>query len=938
MKKINKAISTIAIASMMLFASGCDGLTSAKSFNTVIEKSTLDTTVENVNVDLSERARYQNPISETRQPMRADSLEDQLARGVENPIEDTSRTGDPYILRYNGKFYLYCSTDGWYTSYRVWESLDLVNYLYLGEYQILNSDGTLNRTTKTGATVAEDTGAGQNLANECPWAPEVHYWNGGFYMYTSPHASGHQVFKSTTGLPYGDFICVNEKLQNCTEDTYPKKIDGSVFIDDNEDKWFVFSSKNNDKEAWAAVSKLNDDMVTLESPSTYQETTKTGITGSQVEGPFIFKRDGVYYTIATGEPAGYEAYRITYSYNETGLNKEDGIGTVNKKSAWTTEYQPEILLNTQGDYFGYGHGAVTIGPDLDSYWLPYHVSRATNRVRTLAIHRLEFSGSRMTALGQDLRDLQEPNAPDFYTSYFEGGRVYDGKQQDWIDREAGFKSYTDERTESGEGLYWNESQTQILSSKKTANQFTAEYNFKNVPLDGSFKCLFGGGYVTLVNNPDGGAFIQLYKGTTKVGEGVIKADLDLSTFHSVTVSYKDGRAVVKWNNLEKIDIAVDGFGNAEIGFEGLSSESEIGGAVFSNYSFGSSDCAEAKPVEGTFYANNYYVAKDGESATVLSENSSVFRVKAGKGEDDYSFSLGNFNTALPIYDGASALKLAEGDRAVYKIDVVESGLYAISSMFSTDSDGSVIKIQIDDKTPTCYTLKKNDYSSLTYEKEYYEALKYQKRLIDEIYLEKGMHTFTVKAVQGDYTAIEYQITRTSEYSPKYSNDLSEKGGHDYFSNWTVKEGAHFAASTLRSLVQFGNNTLTDYSMKVSLKTNAMLSGRDKAGVIVRLDNPSVYHRQHYGSGLGYFVYLDFYGVAIERIDYGTRLVATYETKLSVDEWYDLQVDCIDNTLLVKLDGKEVLRYVDPYCFTQGSMALFSYQAETYYKNLEIKPL
>ena len=47
----------------------------------------------------------------------------------------------------------------------------------------------------------------------------------------------------------------------------------------------------------------------------------------------------------------------------------------------------------------------------------------------------------------------------------------------------------------------------------------------------------------------------------------------------------------------------------------------------------------------------------------------------------------------------------------------------------------------------------------------YSKLAFQKRVIDEIELEKGMHTFTVKAVDGDYTAVEYNIIRTHPNSP-----------------------------------------------------------------------------------------------------------------------------------------------------------------------------
>ena len=179
MKKITKSVISVSLASMMVFASGCGNNASS----TAIEISTLDTTVEDIHVNLTEGERYMNPITDEQQPYRANSIEAQLLSGVaEDQVhDDKSGTGDPYILRYNGKYYLYVSTDDWFCSYRVWESLDLINYTYLGEYDLLDIDG--KRTEG-------DTAAGQGFDLECPWAPEVHYWNGEFYMYTSPHASG----------------------------------------------------------------------------------------------------------------------------------------------------------------------------------------------------------------------------------------------------------------------------------------------------------------------------------------------------------------------------------------------------------------------------------------------------------------------------------------------------------------------------------------------------------------------------------------------------------------------------------------------------------------------------------------------------------------------------------------------------------------------------
>ena len=76
-------------------------------------------------------------------------------------------------------------------------------------------------------------------------------------------------------------------------------------------------------------------------------------------------------------------------------------------------------------------------------------------------------------------------------------------------------------------------------------------------------------------------------------------------------------------------------------------------------------------------------------------------------------------------------------------------------------------------------------------------------------------------------------------------------------------------------MNFGDSDFTDYKVKVDLKTDAMMSRSNKAGILLRLDKPTIHARQTYGSGRGYFVCIDAYGVSLERIDYYERLVAYY---------------------------------------------------------------
>ena len=107
--------------------------------------------------------------------------------------------GDPYVMRYNGTYYLYVSTKDGEPGIKAWKSIDLVNWEYIG-------------------LVATDP------VTTSAYAPEVFYFNGDFYLYTSPAGQGHYILKSKS--PEGPFEVVTGNLG--------LSIDGSVFITDDE--------------------------------------------------------------------------------------------------------------------------------------------------------------------------------------------------------------------------------------------------------------------------------------------------------------------------------------------------------------------------------------------------------------------------------------------------------------------------------------------------------------------------------------------------------------------------------------------------------------------------------------------------------------------------------------------------------------------------------
>lgn len=248
--------------------------------------------------------------------------------------------GDPYVMRFNGMYYLYCSSAG--DHIKCWQSEDLVNFEYVG-------------------SVCDDpmiTGA---------YAPEVTYYKGRFYMITSPKGSGHYILEAMK--PTGPF--------NIVSDNYGLLIDGSYFVDDDGKQYMLRAGHKG--------------IVIHSMPSPY-DIDVNGTTISEAylnywtEGPMIIKRNGLYYLTYTGNHLLSKGYRIAYSVSDKAPDK----GYVNLRNH-------TLLIETDPEFHALGHSSSFLAPDLDSYCIAYHNFDLDSnpRRRSSNIDRLFFNGARM---------------------------------------------------------------------------------------------------------------------------------------------------------------------------------------------------------------------------------------------------------------------------------------------------------------------------------------------------------------------------------------------------------------------------------------------------------------------------------------------------------------------------------------------------------------
>ena len=270
----------------------------------------------------------------------------------QNPIQKHGDFADPFVLRFNGTYYLYCTNPG----VRCWQSDDLLHWTYRGE------------------AVPEDEFPGL-----VPFAPEVVYENGWFYMYTSPHGLGHYVLRSAS--PLGPFWKITPNIGHA--------IDFSVFIDD-DGAWYAY---------WADDRGILGCRMT--SPTEFGTPQYIGAyLHGWTEGPFVVKRGGMYHLTYTGNHFLSKGYRI------------HGASAAHPLGPFTDYDHNPLAVRTEGTVVGLGHSSTVCGPDLASDWMFYH-NLNPDRTRDLDLDRVLFRESDSFLLGPTAAPMPAPKRPDY---------------------------------------------------------------------------------------------------------------------------------------------------------------------------------------------------------------------------------------------------------------------------------------------------------------------------------------------------------------------------------------------------------------------------------------------------------------------------------------------------------------------------------------------
>ena len=770
--------------------------------------------------------------------------------------------GDPFVMRWNGMYYLYVSSLDSETGVRGYKSADLVSWAPM-----------------TGAGLSEGYVA-EGDETLAAYAPEVYYFNGTFYMYSSPGGNGHYIF--TADNPEGPFTVQTGNFGH--------SIDGSVLIDDDEQMYFTYASNG-------GIQMARMQNMLYEGFNAGQLLNNTSI-GGWTEGPYILKKDGTYFLTFTGNHVASDGYRIAYA-TATSL-------PANYRKAFTRAQNNPLALETESALKGVGHSSTVMGPDMDSYYLVYHYLNSSGGPnRSLGIDRLTFDG-KMMSVAPRLEDSVKPSLPAFFaTERYE--EKFETADTFLLSKTAAPASFTAEYNVTGSGV------TTYVFGYSDAN------NYMDVTVDLSAKTV-------KLNKTVGGT-------TSEVAGGTLKNEFLADKLHTVRVAARDGKVDVAFDNMTKIDDATLTVPAGRIGYKSLDANATVGYTAFSDVAMGMSDEKEAKQITSYVGAKNYLRDDTFTAAPKLSSSSKLTSISIPEDpEADYDYR----------FDGWSNLKLGgSGDSVSYLLYNGVKGRYGLELVYPASDAGKKIGVKLDGVNGgTVYkcTLPAVDAQSVS--DDYGIGDPYVKAIVGEFEMEAGARILRLENVGDSVSFTAFRFIETANVTPVFENSLSDyvDKGVDYKTIWKLKDGGHYAKAGNRQLVYFGDNTLTDFTLEIEMKLEGQ-TGSGSAGIVFHARNYAASPHDSVSSMQGYYLYARNDACGIERLNYADdrneNFASNARLGFTSDQFYKIKIQVRCNLITVWLDGEQIFSVTDAWNLANGKIGLYTDGAAAVFKNLKI---
>jgi hypothetical protein len=772
--------------------------------------------------------------------------------------------GDPYILKYNGTYYLYASTRDTETGVKVWSSRNITDWKYEG---LCATDPVL----------------------KAAYAPELIYWGGKFYMYTSPGGHGHYIFESNS--PTGPFIRKTENIGH--------SIDGSVFKED-DGSLFFYHSGDDGIHAHRMYSPLSLDNTEL----ILRETRMGGWT----EGPFVIKRNGTYYMIYTGNHVLNPSYRIDLAVSKK--NPAEGFVPEN-------DLNP-VIINTEGNFYGLGHGSLFMGPDLDSYYITYHNKAGDFGVgpyRQLDFDRIAFNGDKMAVLGCTNSPQVVPDKPSF-AEYFDNSSFRNDWQlsvnADWQENQKGnFISYIPKPGHE------NERYSAILKHNTTSD-YTLECNVR-IPHESQFAIM---GAIFNYSDESNYGIALLHTQSNELEVRFIKNGIwedplmipvpgvnNYSSFHCIRIE-KQGTGFRFFVDGMFKHVCTRDLPYGRTGVISYGSAAQYGSFAWSSKVDGSGIFDAYKPIPGTISAVHY-------------------NTETGNNPVNSTYRKGPFEIeSSPA--GGFHIRAKKGDLFQYNTMVTAATAYSFSVKYASAKNSKIRLRQagkdISGSIALPSTGRNDKWSSFT---------------VSNLKLEPGVSRIEIETEEGSFSFYSFTIT---PYQPVTELKDNFDTGH-FNSLWNYSNGTwsvHQQHATVQGCGKrtMGTTGMTDYKVKVNIRYDENMNG----GLIFRVQNPAnggTGNDSNAGTDFyrGYFFTLNPTGCTLGKQNYNWKELTSVSGNYQRNRWYTVVAEMSGNTIRIYVDDMQVpvLEYTDnDNPFICGKAGLRSHFSTISFDNFEIR--
>lgn len=282
-----------------------------------------------------------------------------LAR-ADNPVVQTLYTADPFPMVHNGTVYLFTDHD---------EDATVNNFFTMNDWRVYTTTDMVNWTDHGSPLKFTDFSWSSGEA----WAGQVIYRNGKFYFYVpinsrnlaSRDGDGGVITRKVIGVavadnPFGPFKdALGKPLIVATEGD----IDPTVYIDDDGQAYLYWGNPD------LLYVKLNEDMISYQGDVVHVPMT-TASFGARVgnakrptfyeEGPWFYKRSGLYYLVFASDCCANE--KIDYSTSPSATGPWTYRGRImDSVGSYSFTNHPAVVDYKGKSYFFYHNGALPQG-------------------------------------------------------------------------------------------------------------------------------------------------------------------------------------------------------------------------------------------------------------------------------------------------------------------------------------------------------------------------------------------------------------------------------------------------------------------------------------------------------------------------------------------------------------------------------------------------